>query len=105
MSWKCDVACRHCVFHSSPKKTGQIDVGQALSAVSELASISSIKRVTVSGGEAFLNVDALKLVGERVRKLGLAFRIVTNASFATSERHAADIISSVQEYNLEALCI
>lgn len=104
-SWKCDAACKHCVFDSSPKKRGSIGTEIALRAISETAKLTSMRRVTVSGGEAFLDPKQLAEIGRHSANLGLLFRVVTNASFATTEDRALEAIASLMPFNLESLAV
>lgn len=102
-SWRCDVACYHCVFTSSPKVAGQLPRAHALAAIDELAAITAFERVTVSGGEPFLDLDYLVAVAQRTRSLGRAFRVVTNGSFAVDEVTALSRIGPLAKLGLETL--
>lgn len=103
-SWRCDMACRHCVFSSSPKLRDELPLSIALDAMSELTRISTLKRVGVSGGEPFLDFAGLCALAERATSLGLVFRVVSNGSFATSDAVAERMLSVLKQYNLEAVC-
>jgi hypothetical protein len=77
----------------------------ALAAITELKAVSTVRRVTVSGGEPFSNFDALCAIGGHAAGLDLSFRVVSNASFATSDAVAMTMISALTRYKLEALSI
>jgi radical SAM family protein len=103
-SWRCDMACRHCVFSSSPKLRDELPLSTALDAMSELTRVSTLRRIGVTGGEPFLDFAGLCALAEHATKLGLAFRVVSNGSFATSDAVAERLLSVLKQYNLEAVC-
>jgi MoaA/NifB/PqqE/SkfB family radical SAM enzyme len=98
------MACRHCVFSSSPKLRHELALSTTLDAMSELSRISTLRRIGVSGGEPFLDFPALCALAEHATNLGLTFRVVSNGSFATSDAVAERLLSVLKRYNLEAVC-
>ena len=102
-SWQCDVACHHCVFTSGPKVVGRLPLTTALEAIEELAAVSTLQQVTVSGGEPFLDPDYLLSVAKRTRELGRSFRVVTNCTFAIDDATAQRQLAPLAKMGLEAL--
>ena len=104
-SWECDVACHHCVFSSSPRAKGRLDLVQALQFIDELISCSNIEIVTLSGGEAFVDPDYLLAVARHCGKRPVSFRIVTNASFAVSDEAAKAQLLPLREAGLHSVSV
>jgi pyruvate-formate lyase-activating enzyme len=102
-TWECDVACQHCVFSSSPAMKGRLAIDAVAALVPELRRISSVQRVVVSGGEAFLDFDYLLQVARITAAAGLAFRVVTNGSFAESDERATSMLKALKDIGLETV--
>lgn len=104
-SWQCDVVCHHCVFSSGPSIRERLRLEHIVSAIREAAAVSTVKRVTVSGGESFLDFKYLLSVAEAARSSALLFRVVTNGSFATSSGLAESRINSLASIGIEAVSL
>ncbi|HRH79482.1 MAG TPA: radical SAM protein [Thiobacillaceae bacterium] len=104
-SWECDIACHHCVFNSSPRTKGRLDLVQALQFIDELIGCSSIEIVTISGGEVFVDHDYVLAVAQHCAKRPVNFRIVTNASFAVSDEAATAQLLPLCDAGLHSICV
>lgn len=104
-TWECDIVCHHCVFSSSPSLKGRLPIGHACRAIADVARTTHAKRVTVSGGESFLDIDYLAAIAKASREAGLAFRVVTNASFARDSDTAESAIGRISQIGLETVGI
>lgn len=104
-TWECDIVCHHCVFNSSPSLKGRLTAENACAAIAEVAKVSCAKRVTISGGESFLDIDYLAKLSHASRTAGLAFRVVTNGSFAKDASSAERAIGTIAQIGLETVGI
>lgn len=84
---------------------GRLPLDRAEIAISELRAISTVQRVTVSGGEPFLDFDYLTAIARRTAIEKLAFRVVTNGSFAESDDLAMARLRTLQDIGLESLAL
>jgi Radical SAM superfamily len=75
----------------------------AVAAIEELAEVSTIQQVTVSGGEPFLDPAYVFAVAERTRALGLNFRVVTNGTFAFDDATALELLAPLAKLGVETV--
>lgn len=104
-SWECDVACHHCVFSSSPRVQGRLELALAVQFIDELIDCSNIDTVTISGGEAFVDSEYVLGVARHCAERPVSFRIVTNASFAVSDEAAEELLLPLREAGLHSLSV
>ncbi len=104
-TWNCDVACHHCVFTSSPRQTTVLDVKVACEAIAEVSLASTVRRVTVSGGEPFLRFEYLTMVAEEAARRSLAFRVVSNGTFGKDPALAVHALRRLRAIGLESVAI
>jgi MoaA/NifB/PqqE/SkfB family radical SAM enzyme len=71
----------------------------------QAAAETTVQRVTLSGGEPFLQVPKVKHVAATVASCRLKFRVVTNATFATTDEVAEKVLVELKEIGLESLAI
>ncbi|MBP2236306.1 hypothetical protein J2Z31_002820 [Sinorhizobium kostiense] len=67
--------------------------------------MSTVKRITLSGGEAFLDFDYLTSIARVTHSCGLLFRVVTNGSFAVDRVTAERAIGSLASIGIEAISL
>lgn len=104
-TWHCDIACRHCLFASSPKVRGQLPRAVATRAIRAAARWTTATRVVVSGGEPFSDLPYLIDLAHATRGARLGFRIVTNGSFATDPARARESLAALAAAGLETLTL
>jgi len=104
-SFACDVACAHCVFHSRPNLPTHLNLAEIDDVILQAAAETTIQRVTLSGGEPFLHLSKVMHVAATVASCHLKFRVVTNATFASSDEAAEKVLFELKEIGLESLAI
>lgn len=72
---RCNLACRHCYYASSPKRTLDLPTSKLLDLVSELVDLGG-KEISFSGGEPFLHPDFKTILRAAAPKLHV--KIATN---------------------------
>ena len=90
---RCTSRCRHCgawYAKSAPEDFTKEVLGRF---IAEVGATPGIEAVGFSGGEVFVVKDVFDFAVDEVRRLGLPFTFVTNASWAKTEKVAADRLS------------
>ena len=103
-TWHCDIACRHCLFWSSPRLKGQLPLPLAQDLISQAARDLGAQRLVLSGGEVFGDPDYLVALARCARDHGLAFRALTNGSFA-NRPEARALLAELRALGMHSLTI
>ena len=99
---RCDVACRHCWFSSSPDRKASMTLEQAKRYVDE-AVANGARWVSFTGGEPFLVYGLLRSLTAYASSRGLFNEAVTNCNWATSRKKALELLSPLRDAGLETL--
>ncbi len=105
MTYKCQIACPHCVVKAGPRRTEEIHIKDALNWITQISNYRNgyIKFLSLTGGEPFYNLNNLKLISKFAENLGLLVSAVTNAFWATSIAQAKNILKSLSA--LKMICL
>jgi MoaA/NifB/PqqE/SkfB family radical SAM enzyme len=99
---RCDAACRHCWFGSSPDRKATMTLEQAKRYVDEAAS-NGARWVSFTGGEPFLVYGLLRGLIAHASSMGLLTEAVTNCNWATNRQKALEFLSPLKDTGLETL--
>lgn len=99
---RCDVACRHCWFSSSPDGDASMTLEQAKRYVDEAAA-NGASWVSFTGGEPFLVYGLLRGLTAYASSRGLLSEAVTNCNWATSRKKAFELLSPLRDAGLDTL--
>ncbi len=99
---RCDVACRHCWFSSSPDRKAAMTLEQAKKFIDEAAA-NGARWVSFTGGEPFLVYGLLLGLTAYASNTGLLSEAVTNCNWATSREKALQRLSPLKEAGLNTL--
>lgn len=104
MTYKCQVACPHCIIEAGPHRKEEMLPDDALDWISQIADYRSgfIKVLSLTGGEPFYNMKLLKRLAEFGHSRGLLVSAVTNAYWATSLEKAIEELRSIPEIEMFA---
>jgi Radical SAM superfamily len=102
-TYQCTAACRDCGTFSNPRP-GQpwLDPAHIMRAIDEAANGGYVG-VVFTGGEATLALDTVLEGIQKARRLGLGTRLVTNASWATTEEQAFDLMHALAGAGLDEI--
>ncbi len=97
LTYKCTVACPHCVVEAGPHRTEEMRLDEALAWIEQARGYRDghIEALALTGGEPFYNLDLLAQVSAHGRALGLIVSVVTNAFWASSPDAALCTLSQV----------
>ncbi len=99
---RCDAACRHCWFNSSPDREATMTHEQAKRYVAEAAD-NGARWVSFTGGEPFLVYDLLMGLTAHASSKGIHSEAVTNCNWATGDEKALQRLSPLKEAGLDTL--
>ncbi|WP_349368678.1 radical SAM protein [Salinarimonas sp.] len=101
----CTAACAHCCMKSSPDRRGALTAEVMRSVVARLHEAGDLSTVIFAGGEPTMLKGALEEAIRFAAELGLNTRVVTNASWATTEERAFARLSRLRAAGLAELNI
>jgi molybdenum cofactor biosynthesis enzyme MoaA len=99
---RCDAACRHCWFSSSPDRKAAMNLEQAKRYI-DAASANGARWVSFTGGEPFLVYDLLLDLTAYASSNGRLSEAVTNCNWATSREKALQRLLPLKEAGLDTL--
>src|SRR4051812_24027131 len=102
---RCTAACAHCSMNSGPDRRERLSAETITRVIAELCVVQPLRVVIFAGGEPTLLgeelLDAIAFASNR----GILTRIVTNASWASSEARARRRLVSLREAGLHEVNI
>jgi hypothetical protein len=101
----CNARCPHCIVWSGPERRERLDPGVARAALQGAVQVEGLERVVFSGGESFLDLDAVLGLCREATELGLRTRVITNAFWAKTPELAREVLERVRAHGVEQLVI
>lgn len=104
LTYRCTVECEHCSFSCSPREEECLSPDVAMSLIEEAAFA---RRLTISGGEPFTEMEALERIIAFSGSLSRfeEISVITNGSWASSPWAAAEIMGRFKNYGLSTLAL
>lgn len=86
LTYKCTVACPHCLVEAGPHRTEEMRLEDALAWIEQARRYRGglIQALALTGGEPFYNEETLAQVSAYGQQLGFMISVVTNAYWASS---------------------
>lgn len=105
LTYRCTVACRHCIVDAAPYKRDLISPELARYWLIQTRAYRAgvIREVAFTGGEPFYNVQLLRSLSDFAAMRGFQVTVVTNAFWASSSEDADRIIKSLPAVSLLAV--
>jgi MoaA/NifB/PqqE/SkfB family radical SAM enzyme len=105
MTYKCTIACPHCIVEAGPHRTEAVTVAEAANWLDQIAEYRQghIKGLALTGGEPFHDLETLAKVSGQARALGLIVSVVTNAFWATSRETALRVLSELPDIQMVSI--
>ncbi|MFC2037533.1 radical SAM protein [Chloroflexota bacterium] len=97
LTYRCTVACPHCIVEAGPHRTEEMQMEQSLAWIEQASSYRDgrVKGLALTGGEPFYNRQALAEISAYGRALGLIVSVVTNAFWATTREAALSTLAEL----------
>jgi MoaA/NifB/PqqE/SkfB family radical SAM enzyme len=105
ITYRCNIACPHCIVQAGPKRTERMEIEQAKTWISHAAGYrnGTVRCIALTGGEPFFEVDILRPLAAHAHSLGLRVSCVTNGFWATSVDAAVEMLRSVPGLDMVSL--
>jgi organic radical activating enzyme len=99
ITYKCQVACPHCVIHAGPNRDEEMALSDAFSWIDQASTYrdGQVKAICFTGGEPFYDLPRLKELVRFTTARGLLSTVVTNAFWAESRERAREVLDSMKE--------
>lgn len=81
VTYRCTAACDHCLFRSSPERTGVIQLSDVQRNLKDLLGNYPAQRVHFTGGEPLLYFDLVVRLIEEAKAQGVSARTITTNGF------------------------
>jgi organic radical activating enzyme len=97
MTFRCQVACPHCIIEAGPHRTEHMRLDDTFDWIEQIAAYRDghIRVVSLTGGEPFIDLGALKAISEFAERQGLFVSAVTNAYWADTPERAVRILEEL----------
>lgn len=97
LTYKCTIACPHCIVNAGPNRKEEMDVHRALDWIDQAAAYAEgqIKGLALTGGEPFYNIGHLRRISAYAQAKGFVTSVVTNAFWAKEKNEALDTLNEV----------
>lgn len=105
-TYRCTAACRHCLYASSPKRSGDYIDAEMATALCGVLREGGCDSVHIGGGEPFLQFEGLLRLIKTAVASGVSIDYVeTNAYWAVDEKAIAQRLHALWDAGADALCI
>lgn len=97
LTYKCTIACPHCIVEAGPHRKEEIPLEQCLAWIKQASAYRNghIKGLALTGGEPFYNLENLVQISAYGQALGFIVSAVTNAFWASTRDMALNILSKL----------
>ena len=97
LTYKCQVACPHCVVEAGPHRVEEVSLDDAFDWIRQIASYGNgrIRALSLTGGEPFYNIDRLQRISSFGEACGLLVSAVTNAYWASNKQRAVALLKEL----------
>jgi organic radical activating enzyme len=105
MSYRCQVACPHCIIEAGPNRHEEISLTNAFDWIQQIATYRKghVKFLSLTGGEPFYNRESLKRIAAFGECHGLVTTAVTNAFWASTRDEALRLLGDLSVIKLLAI--
>jgi MoaA/NifB/PqqE/SkfB family radical SAM enzyme len=103
LTYRCNASCRHCYFNAGPARREEMLKGEVLSYLDQAANLSTLKMVSLTGGEPFLLPELLREAVSYAVDQGFRTEVVTNCFWAENKETAEAQLSGLAEAGLDVI--
>jgi len=103
LTYKCNAVCRHCYFNAGSTRTEEISRNEVLNYLDQAADLSTLRMISFTGGEPFLQPDLLREAVSYAADRGFKTEVVTNCFWAHSKQTAETQLSSLTRAGLDMI--
>ena len=105
VTYKCQVACPHCIIEAGPHRKEEIQLNDAFNWIKQIANYRKgyIKVLSLTGGEPFYDIKKLSALSSFGESNGLIVSAVTNAFWAVSPKKAVETLKNLPAIKMMAI--
>jgi MoaA/NifB/PqqE/SkfB family radical SAM enzyme len=105
VTYKCQVACPHCIIEAGPHRKEEIQLEDAFNWIKQIANYRNgyIKVLSLTGGEPFYDIKKLAALSSFGETNGLLVSAVTNAFWALTPQKAVDTLRNLPSIKMMAI--
>jgi len=105
VTYKCQVACPHCIIEAGPNRKEEIQLKDAFDWIEQIAKYRKgyIKVLSLTGGEPFYDIKKLKQLSTFGKDSGLLVSAVTNAFWASTAKEAVKTLEELPAITMLAI--
>ena len=97
VNYKCNAACRHCLYACTPGRTDDYMTAEATERICSQLTKRGIKSLHIGGGEPFLHFEGLLKVVEVVINAGIDIEYIeTNGFWSIDEKRALQYLAELK---------
>ncbi|MCL2852853.1 MAG: 4Fe-4S cluster-binding domain-containing protein [Defluviitaleaceae bacterium] len=105
-NYKCNAACRHCLYACSPGRSGGYITRETAEVICALLKEGGCRSVHIEGGEPFLDFAGLVRLVTTVLRSGIRVDYIeTNGFWAADEDRAIFYLRTLEQEGADTLCI
>ena len=106
VNYKCNAACRHCLYACAPTRTGGYMTAETAQKVCDLLVQGGCYSVHIGGGEPFLDFGGLMTLVKTLRRAGISIEYIeTNGFWSADKNEAVKKLKELIAAGGNALCI
>ena len=106
VNYKCNAACRHCLYACSPSRSGGYMNASSCERICNLLKSKDIHSLHIGGGEPFLDFDKLLEIVHTVHRCEINIEYLeTNGFWASDEKQAIHYVNELKKAGINKLLI
>lgn len=105
VNYRCNAACRHCLYASSPSRKGSYINAETIRSVCHTLNEGRIGSVHIGGGEPFLDFDGLLAVIRGLDAAGIRLDYIETNAFWAKDPSREEKLKKLLHAGADALCI
>lgn len=105
MNYRCNAACRHCLYACSPNRREGYVSQRIIQHISRTLISGRIGSVHLGGGEPFLDFQGLIMVIRELADAGVRVDYIETNAFWAKDKSCGERLAILKREGVEALCI
>ena len=105
MNYRCNAACRHCLYACSPSRTPGYVSKEKMQDICRFLNKGRIGSVHIGGGEPFLDFQGLIMVIRELARAGIALDYIETNAFWALGPSCDEYLTVLKQEGVGALCI
>jgi hypothetical protein len=104
LTYRCPAACDHCLFESDNKRTETVDADVALRFIEAAARQVPPPSLSLSGGEAFLQLSLMKQLASFAYARGMISEVISSSAWCKTLDYTTEVLADLKDRGLRTYC-